>query len=243
MTGDPIDRTVVQPAADHARDGRSHRLFYLAGTLVVVGVLSFAVWSWLSIHGLRGDVAAATGHADRATSSAQAAAGRAQQLYDQVIKLGGKPVVQPPPPPPPVSAGPAGATGATGATGAPGQSPPCLLTAGQCQGADGAPGKDGPAGKDGAAGATGQDGAPGKDGAAGQDGAPGKDGPPGTSVTRQYFDRDGQGACRSYDDFSDGRTRVDQGEAGDAACAPAAPPPSTTPSAVLPTGTTLRRRD
>lgn len=236
MTGDPIDRTLVQPAAEQARDGRSHRLLYLAGALVVVGVLGLAVWAWFSIHGLRGDVAAATGHADRATSSAQDAAGRAQQLYDQVIKLGAVPVVQPPPP---VATGPAGRDGATGATGSPGQTPPCLLTAGQCVGPVGPEGPEGKAGQT----VTGPGGPAGPAGPEGKVGPAGPEGQPGVSVTRQYFDRDEQGTCRSYNDFSDGRTRVDQGEAGDAACAPASPPPTTTPSAVLPTGTTLRRRD
>lgn len=240
MTGDPIDRTLVQPAAAQARDGRSHRLLYLAGALVVVGVLGLAAWAWFSIHSLSADVATADGDARTATTSAQDAAGRAKQLYDQVVKLGAVPVVQPPPP---VAVGPAGETGATGAAGQPGQSPPCLLTATQCQGATGNPGQDGPPGTAGVPGPAGQDGTPGKDGAPGQDGAPGKDGASGTSVTRQYFDRDDQGACRSYNDYSDGRTRVDQGPAGDAACAPASPPPSTTPSAILPTGSTLRRRD
>lgn len=248
MTGDPIDRTLVQPAAEQARDERSHRLLYLAGAMIVVGLLGLAVWAWLSIDGLRDDVAAAQGDAHAATSSASDAAGRAQQLYDQVKQLGGTPVVQPPPPVAVGPTGPAGqpgATGATGPTGAAGQSPPCLFTPQQCQGADGKPGADGPQGgpgPTGPAGVAGKDGQPGADGKPGADGAPGKDGAPGVSVTRQYFDRDADGTCRNYNDFSDGRTRVDEGPAGDAACAPAKNPPTTTPPAVLPTGTTLRRR-
>lgn len=243
MTGDQIDRTLVEPAAAQARDDRSHRLLNLAGVLVVVAVLGLAVWSWLSIHSLNADVATADSDARTATTSAQDAAGRAQQLYDQVKRLGGTPVVQPPPP---IAAGPAGQPGATGATGPAGQNPPCLLTAQQCQGTDGKPGADGTQGVPGPvgpAGADGKDGQPGADGKPGADGAPGKDGADGVSVTRQYFDRDDQGACRNYSDFSDGRTRVDEGPAGDAACAPAKnPPPNTTPSAVLPAGTTIRRR-
>lgn len=236
MTGDPIDRTLVQPAAEQARDDRSHRRLYLAGALIVLGILGLAAWAWVSINGLRDDVAVANGHVDRATTAAQDSATRSQQLYDQVLKLGGTPVVAPAQPGAPGATGATGATGSTGATGAPGPTPPCLLTATQCQGTDGQPGTDGAAGKDGVPGAPGKDGTPGKDG------APGKDGQPGASVTRQYFARDDQGTCHTYDDFSDGRTRVDEGPAGDAACAPAAPPPTTTPSAVLPSGTTLRRR-
>jgi len=242
MTGDPIDRTLVQPAAEQARDERSHRLLYLAGAMIVVGLLGLAVWAWLSIHSLQDHVAAAEGDAHSATSSAQDAAGRAQQLYDQVKQLGGTPVVQPPPP---VAVGPAGATGATGATGQrgePGQSPPCLLTASQCVGPAGPGGPAGPEGKAGQTGATGPGGPAGPAGPEGKLGPEGPEGQPGTSVTRQYFDRNADGECRNYNDFSGGRVRVDEGPAGDAACAPAQSPPPTTPSAVLPTGTTLRRR-
>ena len=52
----------------------------------------------------------------------------------------------------------------------------------------------------------------------GNDGRDGQNGAPGVSVTKQYFDRDSSGACRNYNDFSDGRTRVDEGPAGDTAC-------------------------
>jgi hypothetical protein len=241
MTGDPIDRTLVQPAAEQARDDRSHRLLYLAGALVVVGVLGLAVWAWLSIDGLRDDVAVATGHADTATSSASDAASRAQRLYDQVVKLGGTPVVQPPPP---VAVGPAGATGATGPIGpkgdkgdpgTPGESPPCLADPAHCQGAAGAQGITGTKGDPGDKGDKGDPGQAGQDGKNGQDGV---------TVTRQYFDRNDAGECHNFTDFSDGRTRVDQGPAGDAACpAPATPPPTQTTPAILPPGVTKRRRD
>lgn len=239
MTGDPIDRTLVQPAAENARDDQSHRLLYLAGALVVVGVLGLALWAWFSIRGLHDEVTAAEVHADTATSSAQ-------QLYDQVKRLGGTPVVAPP-----AVQGPTGATGATGAQGlpgrdgSPGQSPPCLFTPSQCVGAAGKDGQPGANGKDGVDGKNGVDGQPGTNGVDGQpgkdgtNGVDGKDGAPGVSVTRVYFDRNADGECRTYNDFSDGRTKVDEGAAGDAACAPAKNP---TPAAVLPTGTTFRRR-
>lgn len=223
---------VVNRAAEESKDHRGHLLLWLSFGLLLIGACALAavVFVGFAQNGALDDkIAVLSQQADRNRDVAT-------QLENQVRALGAVPVVTP------AQSGPAGATGATGATGAPGQTPPCLLTAGQCQGADGQPGKDGPAGKDGAAGSAGQDGAPGKDGAPGQDGAPGKDGAPGVSVTRQYFDRDADGGCRNFTDFSDGRTRVDEGPAGDAACAPA-PPPTTTPSAVLPTGTTLRRRD
>ncbi|EOD66915.1 collagen, partial [Amycolatopsis vancoresmycina DSM 44592] len=147
MTGDPIDRTLVQPAAEQARDDRSHRLLYFAGALIVLGVLGLAVWSWVSIHTLQGRI-------DAATASGQ-------QLYDQVKQLGGTPIVAPPQQPGPTGAtGPAGPLGPMGPTGAPGQSPPCLATETQCigpagptgpAGTAGAPGETGPAGPTGPA--------------------------------------------------------------------------------------------
>jgi len=59
-------------------------------------------------------------------------------------------------------------------------------------------------------------------------GQPGENGRDGVSVTRQYFARDDQGVCQTMVDFSDGRTGIIQGPAGDAACPPLAPP--TTPT-------------
>lgn len=233
MTGDPIDRTLVQPAAAQARDPRSHRLLWFAGALIVVGVFGMAAWAFFSIRGLHTDVADARGAADTAGQSAQ-------RLYDQVIKLGGTPVVQPPAQGVPGATGaagpmgPQGVKGDKGEKGDPGDSPPCLADPAHCQGAAGAQGLGGAKGD---AGEKGDKGDPGQNG---QDGVDGRDG---VSVTRQYFDRNADGECRNYNDFSDGRTRVDEGAAGDASCAPAEPPPSTTPSAVLPTGPTLRRRD
>lgn len=59
-------------------------------------------------------------------------------------------------------------------------------------------------------------------------GSPGDRGPEGVSVTRQYFARDEQGTCQTMVDFSDGRTGIIQGPAGDAACPPVVPPPTPT---------------
>lgn len=273
MTGDPIDRTLVQPAAEQARDDQSHRLLYIAGALVIVGVAGLAVWAWLSIQSLHTDVTEARGAADTATSSAQ-------QLYDQVKRLGGTPVVPAP------AAGPAGPQGpgptqaqidAAVAVQLAEHPPPAGQNATPAMVASAVadfltvhppqPGRP-PTAEEIASAASayiaehaadfrGQNGQNATDAqvatavaaycdahgsCAGPPGQPGHEGAPGVSVTRQYFDRNSSGQCRNYNDFSDGRTKVDQGPAGDSACAPA-PPPTTTPSAVLPTGTTLRRRD
>lgn len=100
-------------------------------------------------------------------------------LAEQVKRLGGKPVVDPPVVEPLPGAagkdGSAGSPGAAGKDGAPG-----------VDGKDGQPGKPGAAGADGEDGEDGQPGPagapgePGADGADGKDGAPGADGADGT---------------------------------------------------------------
>ncbi|RSD26341.1 collagen-like domain-containing protein [Amycolatopsis eburnea] len=231
MTGE-IERGIVKPAAKEAREPRTQWLVYLGVTLVLGGL----VWLAVIAFSQSGEIAALR-------EDSRDGQGAIAQLAEQVRQLGGTPVVQP---------APAGATGATGATGvpglpgrdgkdgAPGQTPPCLTTPQQCVGADGKPGQNGTPGTPGTAGTPGVAGTPGKDGAPG---TPGSDGKDGVSVTRQYFDRDDAGACHTYNDFSDGRTRVDQGAAGDAACPPSSPPPTETTPAVLPSALTNRRRE
>ncbi len=237
MTGDPIDRTFVQPAAENASDLRSHRLIYLAGGLVVAGVLGLALWAYLSIHGLRSYITAAQGTASTATSAASDARDRAQQLYNQALNLGGIPVGSQAPPAPrarPARKARLALRDRAGRRASPGphrRGGDRAAVPGQRRAAR-------PAGKSGA------DGSAGPAGPAGPAGQPGPARPQGASVTRQYLDRDDAGGCRNYNDFSDGRTRVDQGPANDAAC-PTTPPadPSTSPLAVLPSGTTIRRRN
>lgn len=72
--------------------------------------------------------------------------------------------------------------------------------------------------------------APGRDGA---DGTNGRDGIPGISVVGQSFVRNGQGACVSRVEYSDGR--VEQRTAGEAACAPLATPQPEPTTEVPPT--------
>lgn len=170
----PEQRRLSRQAA-RARDTRGHRVLWALVALTILGVLalSYTVWS-------------VTGH-----SSAQD--GAITQLGDQVRSLGAVPVVTPETVPgaaglpgaagvdgAPGAQGVPGVSGTPGAPGVNGQSPACLSTPPQCQGADGAPGAAGAAGvgvpgADGTPGKDGQDGAPGKDGA---DGAPGADGKP-----------------------------------------------------------------
>jgi len=224
---------VIDRAARESKDHRGHLRIWLSGAVLLLGVLALGAAVFIG----RAQNDALNDKVGTLTTRADTAEQAVGKLAEQVRALGAVPVVQAPP------QATVGATGATGATGAPGQSPTCLFTPQQCQGADGKPGVDGLPGIPGAMGPAGKDGQPGADGRPGADGAPGKDGVDGVSVTRTYFERNADGECRTYNDFSDSRTHVDEGPAGDAACAPAAPPPTTTPSAVMPSGPTLRRRD
>lgn len=120
---------------------------------------------------------------DRVTLAQQASV-RDQQIRDlaaQVRRLGGTPVVTPPPP------GPAGSPGAAGQPGVPG-------AVGR-SGTAGSPGPIGPSGGRGPVGVPGQSvtgppgpaGPAGKDGADGKDGKDGKDGSPPSSWTWTYL--------------------------------------------------------
>ncbi|WP_211246647.1 hypothetical protein [Amycolatopsis taiwanensis] len=166
---DPIERAIVQPAARSARDSRSHRLIYVAGALLVLGIIGLAVLWW----GQHQQIAQL--RADGNTTASQA-----QQLAQQVRSLGGTPVVEPPVPGP---QGPQGEPGAAGAAGAPGpQGPPGPVgVAGPPgpAGPSGAPGASGRDGKDGATGPAGPSGAQGPAGPAGPQGPQGPPGPPG----------------------------------------------------------------
>lgn len=234
MTGE-VERGIVQPAADAGRDVRSHRLLYVGAVLFVGGLLWLAVAYFTQGQQLA-DVKATT-----STLSTQA-----NQLADQVRGLGHTPVVEP------AQVGPTGATGAAGPLGPagqrgpqgePGVSPPCMSTPTQCVGPAGAKGDQGTAGAEGKAGA---DGAQGPGGPAGPTGPAGPAGPQGVSVTDVAPVRQDDGSCVwvvSMHDPATGANSTVTHPAGDAAC-PTAPPlsPPTTP-AVLPTGTTIRRRN
>lgn len=118
---------------------------------------------------------------DAASQNAQAA----EQLHDQVERLGGNPVVEPrdirtPVPTVTPSPGPTGPRGAAGALGPRGGSGP-RGQAGEsgAPGARGPQGPQGPPGEPGAPGETGPAGAPGEAGPPGEPGAQGPPGPPG----------------------------------------------------------------
>lgn len=107
---DELQETVVEPAIESARNPRARRWLALLAAVAAASALAFA--------GIAAEVflreadlqAQVTTLADNAKQNNAAA----QTLADQVRKLGGTPVVSPPP-------GPAGATGPTGPAGAAGR--------------------------------------------------------------------------------------------------------------------------
>lgn len=157
---DDIQRSIVQPAAEHARDRWMHRGLWVAALLLVIGVLVlFAIT--LSQRGQIGDLAA---QADRNAETSQ-------QLADQVRSLGGTPVVEPAIPGPQGPQGAPGQNGAAGPSGPPGPQGPV--------GAAGPSGPAGPSGEPGSNGRDGRDGSTGPTGATGPAGPSGAQGPPG----------------------------------------------------------------
>jgi hypothetical protein len=164
---DDVRTSIVEPAAERARDRAGHRAIWLAAVVMVFGVLALAAVFLLRANELQAQV-------DTLTASAQDNHVAAQQLAQQVRQLGGTPSTVPAGPAGPMGPqgatgpqGPAGQTGPTGVTGPSGPPGPAGATGpAGLPGADGAPG---PAGQDGAPGQAGSDGAP---GAAGRDGAP-----------------------------------------------------------------------
>lgn len=244
---------VIHQAAEESKDHRGHIVLWLCGALLMIGVLALAAVVFIG----RAQNDHLAGQVDALTHRAETAEQATGQLADQVRKLGAVPVVSPPQPSTTADPAVLRATVRTevenycaarnGCRGPDGVSPNLDVIVNQVLAKVPAP-KDGRDGRDAptpdwqaqVAAYCGQAGEPCR-GKPGVDGQNGHDGAPGVSITRQYFDRDSSGQCRNYNDFSDGRTRVDEGQAGDVACAPSSPPTQTTP-AILPPGTTKRRR-
>jgi hypothetical protein len=101
VTDEQLNRQIVQPAADAARDDRAHRFLYLGAVLFLLG-LGFLAWQWFSQHQQINEL--------RQSSDERAV--QAGQLYRQVQALGGTPVVQPSPPA--ATPGPTGPVGPVG---------------------------------------------------------------------------------------------------------------------------------
>jgi len=201
MTGD-IDRTVVQPAADDARDDASHRWFFAGMAIMLVGVLGLTAFGFV----LATRLSDAKTQLTTSDATAQSAYSAVQKLSKQVQDLGGTPVASAPAPGSPGQAGatgapgPGGATGPKGDTGAVGPAPSTdflfslikPLIPAPVPGVDGKDGKDGVNGKDG------KDGAPGPVGptpacmtdGSGCVGSTGATGAPGPLCPDGYTDQD-----------------------------------------------------
>lgn len=100
-----VERTIVQPAADTARDQHAHRMVYLGFALMALAVVALASLYF----GQKATISNLGDRVDGLVSSSNNVASQAQQLGDQVRKLGAVPVVQPPTPAPdgPVTTQPA----------------------------------------------------------------------------------------------------------------------------------------
>lgn len=95
MTSDRLDET-VEHAVAAARDDRGHRRIWLAGALMILGILVFATVYLIDRSTLQSTVDQLTARSDSSEAAARA-------LAEQVRALGAAPVVSPPsqPPPPP----------------------------------------------------------------------------------------------------------------------------------------------
>jgi len=185
MTGD-IDRTVVQPAADDARDDASHRWFFAGMAIMLVGVLGLTAFGFV----LATRLSDAKTQLTTSDATAQSAYSAVQQLSKQVQDLGGTPVASAPAPGSPGQAGatgamgPGGAVGPKGDTGAVGPAPSTdflfslikPLIPAPIPGTNGTPGATGATGPKGDPGVS-VKGDPGTNGTNGVDGATGPPGP------------------------------------------------------------------
>lgn len=149
MTSERLTETVVEPAAERARDTGGHRRIWIAGILIIVGVLVLAITYLLDRTTLQGQLSDLNRHATTLHEQIDRTDAAARALADQIRKLGQQPVVNPAdlPKPEPVR-GIAGTTitadgrllvaytdGRTedkgrvvGREGPPGQSPPSIVS-------------------------------------------------------------------------------------------------------------------
>lgn len=218
-------RNIVDGATQNAvRDVRARRTTWIAFAVLLASIIVAALWFGPRLTALGDRSLAQDQQITDLTKRSDKNASDGQALRDQVVRLGGTPVVEPALP---GTAGQPGTNGSNGTNGRDGTSPPCLLTAGQCEGAAGQDGAAGVNGLNGAAGADGRDGVDGQPGAAGKDGANGQDGaagPPGPTCPPGYVQAD------SIETLPDGSTKP-----GKACIAEAgAPTPSTSSPLPIP---------
>lgn len=202
MTSD-VERTIVEPAAEQARDNRSHRI--IIGAIIMLMAFSLVLGGlFLAIRSqeadTRAELATVTATANRAIDAANTNA-------DKVKQLGGVPVEVPAAPPAAPgqngAQGPRGEQGLIGPQGA--QGVPGIQGVMGAMGIPGTPGAD--SSVPGPAGPQGKQGDPGVAGPAGAQGDPGATGPkgdPGPTPTATAFMLDPSGACVFVTTYSNG---------------------------------------
>ena len=231
-------RTIVDQATSHAvRDVRARHTTWVAFAVLLASIVLAAFWFGPRLAEVDDRSQAQDTRIGQLVAQADKNAADGQALRDQVVRLGGTPVVEPAQP------GTAGATGATGPVGQSGRdgrdgvTPPCMAEPDRCRGPVGAAGAAGADGKDGANGADGQSGQSppclaepgqcrGTDGRNGADGANGEDGQPPAGWTTSYPDGTSE-TCARADPFDPGSPRYE--------CTRSAPP-STDPPLPIPGG-------
>lgn len=222
MTND-LDRTIVQPAADQARDGRTHRV--ITGAILLLMAFCIALTGLFFV--IRSQEADTKAELAAVTQTATSAANAASALKDQVVKLGGVPVASPPEPGAPGLNGAQGPRGEQGLIGPQGvQGVPGIQGVMGAMGIPGVPGADSTVA--GPAGPQGKQGDPGIAGPAGAQGAPGPAGADAPTQQSAVFERDPSGACVYSVTYSNSTTL--SSSVPDGLCQPIVP---ATPSAKL----------
>lgn len=182
------DTEVIERAAAGARDDRGRRLIWVFVGVAITGVVAVAI----AVFFMFGRNAAQDGTIADLQDQASANADVAQQLFDQVKKLGVEPVVEPPGPGTPGEPGARGGQGDQGLPGPGGPAGPVGSTGPSGPaGPEGMPGTDGAGGTTGEAGPAGPAGEPGP---AGSQGPQGDQGSPGPTCPADYV-----ATSRQYD--------------------------------------------
>lgn len=174
-------RDIVDVATQNAvRDVRARRTTWIAFAVLLASIILAALWFGPRLAALGDRSQDQDRRITEITAQADKNAADGQALRDQVVRLGGTPVVEPAQP------GAAGATGATGAAGPMGPqgpagrdgvTPPCMSEPDRCRGPVGDTGQPGTQGPAGARGDTGTAGPAGEQGPAGAKGDTGQPGP------------------------------------------------------------------
>lgn len=179
MTSDQAREIVDQATNNAVKDVRARRTTWIAFAVLLASIAVAVAWFGPRLGEVDDRSQAQDARIGQLIAQADKNAADGQALRDQVVRLGGTPVVEPAQPGVAGQPGPAGAPGIPGPVGPAGRdgtTPACYSEPNQCRGSDGKPGV---AGQPGAAGEPGEPGEPGAAGPAGPVGPPGSQGEPG----------------------------------------------------------------